>query len=145
VDEIEQLELEILSRAHSLAVVGLSSSPARAGFYVPAYMQRAGYTIVPVNPQLVEALGSPAYPDLRAIPFTIDCVLIFRRPEYIPEIVDQAIDIGAKYIWMQQGIRHDQAASRARAAGLGVLMDACIMVEHRRLAGRLDRNRPGKA
>jgi predicted CoA-binding protein len=137
-DKIEQLELEILRRAHTLAVVGLSSIPVRAGYYVPAYMQRAGYRIVPVNPELSEALGSPAFPDLHAIPFPVECVLIFRRPEHIPGIVEQAIDIRAKYIWMQLGLRHEGAASRACAAGLGVVMDACIMVEHRRLSDRLE-------
>jgi predicted CoA-binding protein len=137
-DKIEQLELEILRRAHTLAVVGLSSIPVRAGYYVPAYMQRAGYRIVPVNPELSQALGSPAFPDLHAIPFPVECVLIFRRPEHIPGIVEQAIDIRAKYIWMQLGLRHEGAASRARAAGLGVVMDACIMVEHRRLSDRLE-------
>ena len=143
IDEIEQLELEILRRAHTLAVVGFSSNPTRAGYYVPAYMQRAGYRIVPVNPELSEALGSPAYPDLHAIPFPIDCVLIFRRPDYIPAIVEQAIDIHAKYIWMQLGLHHEEAAARARAAGLGVIMNACIMVEHTRLVSRLEGDRRG--
>ena len=128
---------EILLNAHTLAVVGLSSNPVRAGYYVPAYMQRAGYSIIPVNPGLSQALGLQSYPDLESIPIPVDCVVIFRRPEYIPGIVDQAVGIGAKYIWMQLGIRNDAAATRARAAGLGVIMDSCMMIEHRRLSGRL--------
>lgn len=133
----EPLMLEILRNARTLAVVGFSSRPTRAGFYVPAYMQRAGYRVLPVNPALTQALGETAYSDLRAIPLPIDCVVVFRRPEYVPGIVDQAIEAGARYIWMQLGIHNQQAADVARAAGLGVVMDACIMVEHRRLVGRL--------
>jgi len=135
--------LEILRESSVLAVVGLSSKPDRAGYYVPAYMQQAGYTIVPVNPGLDHALGVRAYPDLRDVPLPVDCVLIFRRPEFVPAVVEQAIAIEARYIWMQLGIRSEPAAQAARAAGLGVIMDACIMVEHRRLAGRLDKARRG--
>jgi len=135
--------LEILHRSQTLAVVGLSSNPAHPGHYVPAYMQRAGYTIVPVNPGLTRALGVQAYPDLEAVPVPVDCVIIFRRPEHAPAIVGQAIEIKARYIWMQLGIRNVEAAALARSAGLGVIMDACIMVEHRRFAARHRLGQPG--
>ena len=135
--------LEILRESSVLAVVGLSSKPDRAGYYVPAYMQRAGYTILPVNPALDHALGVRAFADLQDVPQPVDCVLIFRRPEFVPAVVEQAIAIKARYIWMQLGIRSEPAAQKARAAGLGVIMDACIMVEHRRLANRLDEARRG--
>lgn len=124
----------ILATVKTIAVVGLSSREDRAGYYVPAYMQRAGYRIIPVNPQLTEALGEPAYPELRAVPEPVDMVLIFRRSEEIPPVVEQAIEIGARVVWMQSGIVNEAAAAEARAAGLEVVMDACVMVDHRRLA-----------
>jgi len=122
----------ILSKTHSIAVVGLSSQIERAGYYVPAYMQDHGYRIIPVNPYLEEALGEKAYPDLLAIQEPIDLVLIFRRSEAVPPYVDQAIQIGAKTVWMQLGIVNIEAASKAKEAGLNAIMSACIMVEHRR-------------
>lgn len=125
----------ILERVKTLAVVGLSSKKQRPGYTVPAYMQQAGYRIIPVNPHLEEALGEKAYPDLSTVPDPVDLVLIFRRPEHVPPLAAQAIDIGAKVVWMQLGIVNEEAAARAREAGLEVVMDSCIMVEHRRLMG----------
>jgi predicted CoA-binding protein len=124
---------QILETVKTIAVVGLSSRADRAGYYVPAYMQQAGYRIIPVNPKLSEALDEPAYPDLRAVPEPVDMVLIFRRSEEIPPVVEQAIEIGARVVWMQSGIFNEAAAAKARAAGLEVVMDACVMVDHRRL------------
>ena len=124
----------ILATVKTIAVVGLSSREGRAGYYVPTYMQQAGYRIIPVNPKLTEALGEPAYPDLRAVPEPVDMVLIFRRSEEIPPVVEQAIEIGARVVWMQSGIVNEAAAANARAAGLEVVMDACVMMDHRRLA-----------
>lgn len=121
----------ILSTARTIAVVGLSSRPERAGYYVPAYLQDHGYRIIPVNPYLEAALGEKAYPDLRSVPEPVDLVLLFRRSEAIPPFVDQAIEIGARAVWMQLGIINEDAAATARAAGLEVVMDACMMVEHR--------------
>jgi predicted CoA-binding protein len=126
----------ILERDHSIAVVGFSHSRPRAGYYVPAYLQRQGYRIIPVNPYLEEALGEKAYPDLLAIPDPVDVVDIFRRPEHIPAVVDQAIRIGARAIWMQLGIVNQEAAKAARQAGLDVVMDACMLAEHKRLFGK---------
>jgi hypothetical protein len=124
----------ILETVKTLAVVGLSSRKSRAGYTVPAYLQRQGYRIIPVNPHLEEGvLGEKPYPDLASVPDPVDLVLIFRRPEYIPPIVDQAIDIGADVVWMQLGITNEAAAAKAEAAGLDVVMDSCMMVDHRRL------------
>lgn len=122
----------ILAQTHTIAVVGLSSRPSRAGYYVPEYLQGQGYHILPVNPHLSAALGQPAYPDLLAVPEAVDLVLIFRRSEEVGPVVDQAIAIGAKAVWMQLGIVDGAAAARARAAGLLVVMDACMLIEHRR-------------
>jgi predicted CoA-binding protein len=123
---------QILEQYKTIAVVGLSSNEERPGYYVPAYLQSAGYRIIPVNPFLDQALGEQAYPELSSIKDPIDVVQIFRRPDEVPAIVDQAIAIGAKAIWMQLGITHKEAADKAHKAGLKVVMDACMMVEHRR-------------
>ena len=125
----------ILETAKTLAVVGLSSRPGRPGYYVPAYMQQVGYRVIPVNPNLEQTLNEKAYPDLAAVPEPVDLVLIFHRPEEVPPVVDQAIEIGAKVIWMQLGIVNEEAATKAEAAGLEVVMDSCIMVDHRQLLG----------
>jgi len=125
---------DILRKCHNLAVVGLSSHKDRAGYYVPAYMQSRGYRIIPVNPHLGQALGEQAYPDLHSVPEPVDLVLIFRRSEAVPPFVEGAIQIGAKAIWMQLGILNLLAAQSAQQAGLKVVMNACIMVEHRRWA-----------
>ena len=121
----------LLKETHTLAVVGLSSDPTKPAHYVPAYLQDHGYRILPVNPNLQEALGETAYPDLAALPEPPDLVLIFRRSEAVPPIVDAAIERGTKAIWMQQGIVNEAAAAQARAAGLSVVMDTCMMVAHR--------------
>jgi predicted CoA-binding protein len=124
----------LLMNTKTIAVVGLSSKEQRAGYYVPAYLQGAGYRILPVNPNIDQALGEKAYPHLSSIGEPVDLVQIFRRAEEIPAIVDEAIQSGAKGIWMQLGLIHEEAAKRARVAGLEVVMDACMMVEHQQLA-----------
>jgi predicted CoA-binding protein len=124
---------ELLHNARTIAVVGLSSKKARPSYGVAAYMQRAGYRIIPVNPQETEVLGEKAYPSLEAVPHSIDIVNIFRRSEYVPEIVEAAIRIGARCVWMQEGVLHEAAAEKARAAGIIVVMDRCILKEHRKL------------
>uniref|UniRef100_A0A7C2SLW4 CoA-binding protein n=2 Tax=Thermoanaerobaculum aquaticum TaxID=1312852 RepID=A0A7C2SLW4_9BACT len=125
----------ILEEAKTVAVVGLSDNPERESYQVAAYLKAQGYRIIPVNPNVQEVLGERAYPTLGDIPkdIKVDVVDIFRRPEFIPEIVDQAIARGAKAVWMQKGLAHNAAADKARAAGLAVVMDRCMMVEHRRL------------
>lgn len=125
----------ILGKAKAIAVVGFSSKAERAGYYVPEYLQQQGYRILPVNPNLTEGLGGPAYADLIDIPYMVDTVLIFQRSENVPPFVDAAIEIGAKYVWMQEGISNAVAAEKARAAGLVVVEDACMMVEHRAWKG----------
>ena len=124
---------ELLQGSHTIAVVGLSNNPSRASHRVSRYMQGEGYIIIPVNPALTEALGERAFPDLQSIPGQVDIVNIFRRSEFVPDIVEAAVAIKAKAIWMQLGIAHDAAARRASDAGLQVVMDECIMVEHSRL------------
>jgi predicted CoA-binding protein len=125
---------EILRSARTIAVVGVSSKRYRPSYGVTEYMQRAGYRIIPVNPQETEVLGEKSYPDLDSVPEPVDIVDIFRRSEFVPEIVDAAIRKGAKMVWMQEGVTHEEAARRAEAAGLTVVMDHCILKEHRRLA-----------
>jgi predicted CoA-binding protein len=125
---------DILRTARTIAVVGLSGKRFRPSFGVTEYMQRAGYRIIPVNPNESQILGERSYPDLDSVPGEIDIVDIFRRSEYVPEIVEAAIRKGAKAIWMQEGVAHEAAAQRAAAAGLMVLMDRCILKDHRRLA-----------
>jgi uncharacterized protein len=124
---------EILQSSRVIAVVGLSSKRYRPSYGVAEYMQRAGYRIIPVNPQETEVLGEKCYADLDSVPDAIDIVDIFRRAEYVPEIVESAIRKGAKAIWMQEDVVHDAAARRAEEAGLDVVMDRCILKEHRRL------------
>jgi predicted CoA-binding protein len=122
---------KILVESKLIAVVGFSSRSSRAGYYVPAYLQQHDFRIIPVNPYLDQALGEKAYPELRSIPEPVDLVLIFRRSENVPPVVDQAINIGAKAVWMQLGISNEVAASKASNAGLIVVQNACIMVEYR--------------
>ena len=124
---------QILQRARTIAVVGLSDKPERDSYRVAAYLQSHGYRILPVNPSLTEVLGERAYPDLAALPVAPDVVDIFRKPEAVPEIVEQAIAVGAKVIWMQEGIVHNAAAERARADGLQVVMSRCMLKDHRAL------------
>jgi len=124
---------EILKSMHTIAVVGLSSRRMRPSYGVSEYMQRAGYRIIPVNPRETSVLGEKAYASLEDVPGPVDIVNIFRRSEFVPEIVDAAIRIGAKAVWMQEGVVNEEAASKARAAGLAVVMDRCILKEHMRL------------
>jgi uncharacterized protein len=124
---------EILGSARTIAVVGLSARRFRPSYGVAEYMQRAGYRIIPVNPNIAEVLGEKSYASLDAVPEPVDIVDIFRRPEHVPEIVEAAIRKGAKTIWMQEGVVHEDAARRAEAAGLTVIMDRCILKDHRRL------------
>jgi uncharacterized protein len=123
---------KILKSTKTIAVVGISSKPYRAGYYVPAYLQEQGYRIIPVNPNLKgTVLGEEPYAELIEIPVAVELVLIFQRSENVPPFVDQAIAIGAKAVWMQLGISHEGAAEKARASGLDVVMDACMLVEHK--------------
>jgi predicted CoA-binding protein len=123
---------EILAKAKTIAVVGLSSSPLRPSYGVAAYLQSSGYRIIPVNPTINGALGEKAYPTLTDVPEKIDIVDIFRRSEFVPEVVDQAIALQVPCIWMQEDVVHEGAAQKARNAGIIVVMDSCILKEHRR-------------
>ena len=120
---------EILETYKKIAVVGLSNSPWRASFGVSRFMQTVGYDITPVNPNETEVLGRPAYATLDDVPGPIEIVNIFRRSEFVPDIVEAAIRRGAKVVWMQEGVIHEGAAQRARAAGIEVVMDRCILKE----------------
>jgi len=123
----------ILGEARTIAVVGLSARRFRPSYGVAEYMQRAGYRIIPVNPNVAEVLGEKSYASLDAVPEPVDIVDIFRRSEHVPEIVEAAIRKGAKAIWMQEGVVHEEAARRAESAGMAVAMDRCILKDHRRL------------
>jgi uncharacterized protein len=129
----ESLIAEIIASAHTVAVVGLSVKPDRPSYEVAAYLQKAGFKIIPVNPAYAgaEVLGERCYATLRDVPESIDIVDCFRQSDAIPPIVDDAIAVGAKCVWMQSGIVNVAAAQRARAAGLRVVMDRCLKVEHR--------------
>jgi predicted CoA-binding protein len=121
---------EILKTSRTIAVVGLSSKPQRPSFGVSRYMQSAGYRIIPVNPAETEVLGEKAYARLEDIPERVDLVNIFRKSQLVPEIVDAAIRIGARGVWMQEGVIHPEAAEKARRAGMFVIMNTCILKEH---------------
>jgi uncharacterized protein len=123
---------ELLQSSRTIAVVGLSSNRMRPSYGVAEYLQRAGYRIIPVNPNEKEILGESAVARLEDIREKVDIVDIFRRSEFVPEIVESAIAIGAKAVWMQEGVIHEGAAERARQAGLFVVMDHCILKEHAR-------------
>ena len=123
----------LLREAKTIAVVGLSNDAFRPSHGVAAYLQQQGYRIIPVNPKEAEILGEKCYADLAAIPGPVDIVDIFRRSEFVPDLVTEAIRIGAKAVWMQEGVEHAEAAARARAAGLIVVEDRCILKEHRRI------------
>jgi predicted CoA-binding protein len=130
------LEHDILRRSRTVAVVGLSPKEDRASHRVAAYLQEQGYTIIPVNPAAETILGEKSYPNLEAIPAgAVDTVQLFRRAEDVPPIVEQAIKLGAGAVWMQEGIVNDDAAARARQAGLDVVMDRCMMKEHVAMTG----------
>jgi uncharacterized protein len=122
---------EVLKASKTIAVVGLSSSPMRPSYGVAAYMQSHGYRIIPINPEIKGALGEKAYASLSEVPEKIDIVDIFRRPEFVPAIVDEAIRLKIPTVWMQEDVVHPEAAAKARQAGLFVVMDRCILKEHR--------------
>lgn len=122
---------DVLRSAKTIAVVGLSDNPLRPSHGVAAYMQAHGYRIIPVNPNIKEALGERAYRSLNEVREKIDIVNIFRRPEFVPEIVDKAIEMKIPAVWMQEEVIHEAAALKARQAGLFVVMDQCILLEHR--------------
>ena len=121
---------ELLRTVHKIAVVGLSASPLRPSHGVAAYMQGQGYQIIPVNPEITSALGEKAYASLLDVPEKIDVVNIFRRSEFVPPIVDEAIQLKVAAIWMQDGVLHEPAAEKARRAGIFVVMNRCILKEH---------------
>jgi predicted CoA-binding protein len=125
---------ELLRSSRTIAVVGLSSNPHRPSHGVAEYMQQHGYRIIPVNPNESEILGEKCYARVEDVPEKIDIVDIFRRSEFVPEIVDAAIRIGARAVWMQEGVVHEEAAERARRAGLDVVMDRCILKDHLKIA-----------
>ena len=127
---------EMLATYKDIAVVGLSADARKPSHEVAAYLQRAGYRIIPVNPACQEILGEKCYPTLADVPGDVDIVDVFRRCEFLPEIVEQAIAKGAKVVWMQEGVVNEAAAARAEAAGLAVVMDRCILKEHQRLVPR---------
>jgi predicted CoA-binding protein len=129
--------LDMLAKYKIIAVVGLSSNPARPSYSVTEYMQSSGYQIIPVNPNETDVLGEPSHAKLEDVPQKIEIVDIFRRPEEIPSVVDAAIRVGAKVIWMQLGITNEPAAEKAQAAGLTVVMDACLLIEHKKRRQRL--------
>jgi len=136
-------EEKILATYHTVAVVGLSPDPNRPSHKVAAYLADHGYEIIPVNPDVRDILGRPSYPDLQSVPRAVEVVDIFRRSEEVLPIVDEAIKIGAKAVWMQEGVINEEAAARARDAGLLVVMNKCMFKEHRRLSKEPDQERRG--
>ena len=126
---------ELLNEVKTIAVIGLSANESKASHEVAKYLQQNGYKIIPVNPGIDEVLGEKSYPDLKAIPESIDVVDVFRRSEFVPEVADQAIAIGAKILWLQLGVINEESARKAREAGLTVIQDACMLQEHRKLLG----------
>jgi predicted CoA-binding protein len=122
-----------LNSSRVVAIVGLSPNPHRPSYIVASYLKEKGYKIIPVNPAVKEVLGEPSYPDLASIPEPVDVVDIFRRSKEVPAIVDEAIKIGAKAVWMQEGVVNEEAASRAKEAGLLVVMGKCMRKEHKKL------------
>lgn len=123
---------ELLKTARTIAVVGLSDSPFRASYGVAEYLRSKGYRIIPVNPLIRESLGEKAYASLSEVPEKIDIVNVFRRSEHVPEVVEEAIRLKVSAIWMQEGVAHEGSAEKARQAGIFVVMDRCILKEHRR-------------
>src|SRR5829696_5564405 len=132
----DQMMKEILLSAKTIASVGLSSNTEKESYWIVSYLKDQGYHVIPVNPTADEILGEKAYPDLTSVPEKIDVVQVFRKPEDVPPVVDDAIRAGAKVVWMQEGIVNEEAAQKARDAGLQVVMDACMRAAHRRLVGR---------
>jgi predicted CoA-binding protein len=135
--EIDQNSIKkLLSEVHTIAVVGISSNPSRDSYLVADYLKRHGYRVIPVNPAADEILGERSYPDLKSVPEPIDVVDVFRRPEHVPAIAEQAGQVGAKVFWMQFGAESDEAAKKAEAAGMTVVQGRCMMQEHSRLLGK---------
>jgi len=130
--------LEILRLTRTIATVGLSTSPAKVSYGVAAYLQHQGYRVIPINPRCGTILGETAYPDLASVPEPVDLVQVFRPAEEVPAIARQAVEKGAKVLWMQEGIVSAEAKDIAERAGLLVVMDRCLRVEHKRLVGRRD-------
>lgn len=126
---------ELITHSRNIAVVGMSPNEDKPSHYVAQYMRSHGYTIVPVNPLYAEIAGMRCYPNLREVPMSIDMVNVFRRAEDVPSVAEEAIAVGAKSLWVQLGIIHVPAAELAQAAGLQVVMDRCLMVEHKRIFG----------
>ncbi len=124
---------KVLDTARTIAVIGLSGKRYRPSYGVAEYLKRSGYRIIPVNPNESEVLGEKSYPDLDSVPEPVDIVDIFRRSEFVPPIVEAAIRKGAQAIWMQEGVVHEEAAHKAEEAGLAVVMDSCILKDHRRM------------
>ena len=122
---------ELLANTKTIAVVGLSSNPMRPSFGVSQYLQRNGYRIIPVNPNEQIVLGEKAYRALSEIPEKVDMIDVFRRSEFVPEIVDEAIRLKIPALWLQEGVIHEAAAQKARDAGISVVMDRCVLKEHR--------------
>ena len=131
-------EEKILKSSRTIALVGLSPKPDRPSYRVASYLKEQGYNIIPVNPAEKEILGETCYPDLASVPMSIDVVDIFRRSEEVPSIMAEAIRIGAKAVWMQEGVINEEAANRAREAGLMMVMDKCMLKEHLKLRTRGD-------
>lgn len=129
--------LSVLQRYRTIAMVGLSSNPYRPSHFAAIYMLSAGYNVIPVNPREREVLGRPCYPSLREVPEPVEIVDVFREPAAVPPIVEEAIAVGARVLWLQLGVIHLEAAQRAREAGLEVVMDACVKIEHARFFGGL--------
>src|SRR3990172_9860977 len=130
-----QMMKEILLSAKTVASVGLSSNPEKISYQIASYLKEQGYRVIPVNPTATEILGEKVYSDLSSIPEKVDLVQVFRKPQDVPPVVDEAIKIGAKVVWMQEEIVNEEAAQKARAAGLQVVMNACMRVAHRGLIG----------
>lgn len=129
----DQKMKDILTSANTIASVGLSSNQGKESYWIVLYLKEQGYRVIPVNPTAAEILGEKAYPSLSDIPGKVDVVQVFRKPEDVPPVVDEAIKIGAKVVWMQEGIVNKEAAKKAEDAGLQVVMDACMRATHRRL------------
>lgn len=127
--------IEKILNYKNIAVVGISDDPGRPSYDIASFLDEHGYNVIPVNPKLAEWKGKKCYPDLKSIPVKVDVVDIFRRPEAVPPIVDEAIAVKARAVWMQTGIVNEEAAAKARAAGLDVIMDRCIRTEYLRLRG----------
>ena len=131
----DQMMKDILLSTKTIASVGLSSNPGKESYGIVHYLKSQGYRVIPVNPTAEEILGEKSYPDLESVPEKIDVVQVFRKPEDVPPVVESAIKVGAKTVWMQEGIVNEEAGQKAREAGLQVVMDACMRATHRRLIG----------